>query len=63
MTLPIFLQAIAYAMPLTYSVDLLRQAMSGPVDLQMFLIDVAAQVLFSLVFLAVTVRLLKKTVE
>lgn len=63
MTLPIFLQAIAYAMPLTYSVDLLRQAMSGPVDVQMFLIDVAAQVLFSLVFLAVTVRLLKKAVE
>lgn len=62
-TLPIFLQAVAYAMPLTYSVDLLRQAMSGPVDVPMLLTDAAVQVLFSLAFLMVTVWVLKKAVE
>jgi len=61
--MPTFLQAVAYAMPLTYSVDSLRQAMSGSINIQMFLIDLAAQVIYSLVFLAVTVQVLKKTIE
>ena len=61
--MPTFLQVLAYALPLTYSVDLLRQAMSGSINTQMFLIDMAAQVLFSLVFLAVTIWVLKKTIE
>lgn len=61
--MPSFLQVAAYAMPLTYSVDSLRQAMSGSVNTQMFLIDLAVQVFFSLVFLAVTVQVLKKTVD
>jgi ABC-2 type transport system permease protein len=61
--LPVFLQVLAYAMPLTYSVDLLRQAMSGSINTQMFLIDLGAQALFSVLFLAVTVWLLKKTTE
>jgi ABC-2 type transport system permease protein len=61
--MPTFLQVIAYAMPLTYSVDSLRQAMTGSINTQMFLIDLAAQVVFSLVFLAVTVLALKKTIE
>ena len=63
MALPAFLQAVAYAMPLTYSVDLLRQAMTGSINTQMFAIDVVAQVFFSLVFLAITVQALKKTIE
>src|SRR4030066_76507 len=61
--MPTFLQVLAYALPLTYSVDLLRQAMSSSINTQMFLIDMAAQVLFSLVFLAVTIWVLKKTIE
>ena len=61
--MPTFLQVLAYAMPLTYSVDSLRQAMSGSINTQMFLVDLAAQVFFSLVFLAVTVWTLKKTIE
>jgi ABC-2 type transport system permease protein len=61
--MPTFLQSVAYALPLTYSVDSLRQAMSGSINTQMFLIDLGAQVLFSLVFLAVTVQVLKKTTE
>jgi ABC-2 type transport system permease protein len=62
-TLPLFLQAVAYAMPLTYSVDSLRQAMSGSINTQMFLIDLGAQALFSVLFLAITVWALRKTFE
>jgi ABC-2 type transport system permease protein len=61
--MPTFLQVAAYAMPLTYAVDSLRQAMSGSINVQMFLVDLAAQVVYSLVFLAVTVQALKKTTE
>jgi ABC-2 type transport system permease protein len=61
--MPTFLQAVAYAMPLTYSVDLLRQAMTDSINLQMLFIDLVAQVFFSLVFLAITVKLLQKTTE
>jgi ABC-2 type transport system permease protein len=61
--MPTFLQVLAYALPLTYSVDSLRQAMSSSINTQMFLIDMGAQVFFSLVFLAVTVWVLKKTIE
>ena len=57
------LQILAYAMPLTYSVDSLRQAMSSSINTQMFLIDLGAQVLFSVFFLAVTVWVIKKTIE
>jgi ABC-2 type transport system permease protein len=59
--MPTFLQVAAYALPLTYSVDSLRQAMTGSINPQMFLIDLGAQVFFSLAFLAVTVWVLKKT--
>jgi ABC-2 type transport system permease protein len=62
-TLPLLLQAVAYALPLTYSVDSLRQAMSGSINTQMFLIDLGAQVFFSVLFLAATVWMLKKTIE
>ncbi len=61
--MPTFLQVLAYALPLTYSVDSLRQAMSSSINTQLFLIDMGAQVFFSLVFLAVTVWVLKKTIE
>jgi ABC-2 type transport system permease protein len=61
--MPTFLQVLAYALPLTYSVDSLRQAMTGSINIQMFLIDLAAQVFFSLVFLAVTAQVLKRTTE
>jgi ABC-2 type transport system permease protein len=62
-TMPTYLQVVAYVLPLTYSVDSLRQAMSGSINPQTFLIDLGAQVLFSLIFLAVTAWVLKKTTE
>lgn len=61
--MPTFLQVVAYAMPLTYSVDSLRQAMSGSINTQMFLIDLGIQVFFSLAFLVITVWVLKKTID
>jgi len=62
-TMPASLQTVAYALPLTYSVDALRQAMGGPLNIQIFLIDLAVQFLYSLVFLFATIKLLKKTIE
>jgi ABC-2 type transport system permease protein len=61
--MPMFLQVVAYAMPLTYSVDLLRQAMTGSINTQMFFIDMGVQFFFSVFFLAVTVWVLKKTID
>jgi ABC-2 type transport system permease protein len=62
-TMPASLQTVAYALPLTYSVDALRQAMAGPLNLQFFLIDLAVQFFYSLVFLFATIKLLKRTIE
>jgi ABC-2 type transport system permease protein len=61
--MPTFLQVVAYAMPLSYSVDLLRQAMGSSVNAQIFLVNLGAQVFFSLLFLIITVHLLKKSIE
>jgi ABC-2 type transport system permease protein len=61
--MPMFLQVVAYAMPLTYSVDLLRQAMTSSINTQMFFIDMGVQIFFSVFFLAVTVWVLKKTID
>jgi ABC-2 type transport system permease protein len=44
--MPISLQAVAYLLPLTYSVDALRQAMSGPINIQMFFVDLGSIFLF-----------------
>jgi len=62
-TMPATLQTVAYALPLTYSVDALRQAMTGPLNTQIFLIDLAVQLVFFLVFLFATIKLLKRTIE
>jgi len=61
--MPASLQAVAYVLPLTYSVDALRQAMTGAVVAQMFLIDLAVQIFYTIVFLVATVWVLKKTIE
>jgi len=60
-TMPISLQAVAYSLPLTYSVDALRQAMGGPINTQMFLIDLVVQFFYTIIFLSLAVMVLKKT--
>jgi ABC-2 type transport system permease protein len=62
-SMPLSLQAIAYSLPLTYSVDALRQAMGGPVSIEMFLFDLGVQTLFSIVFLVAATRVLERTIK
>jgi len=62
-TLPISLQVVAYSLPLTYSVDALRQAMSGPINIQMFLIDLVVQFFYAIVFLIAATKAVKRTIE
>lgn len=59
-SMPASLQAVAYILPLTYSVDTLRQAMTGAVVAQMFLIDLAVQIFYTLLFLVATVWVLRR---
>jgi ABC-2 type transport system permease protein len=61
--MPTSLQTVAYLLPLTYSVDSLRQAMSGPLNIQMFLIDLTVQIFYSIVFVVAAAQVLKKTIE
>jgi ABC-2 type transport system permease protein len=61
--MPESLQTVAYALPLTYSVDALRQTMSGSLNVQIFLIDLAVQLFFSVIFLFATIKLLKRSIE
>ena len=60
--MPIPLQAIAHILPLTYSVDALRQTSMGLVSFRL-LVDITALVLFLLAFLILATRLLKKSLE
>ncbi|MFW6117795.1 MAG: ABC transporter permease [Thermoproteota archaeon] len=62
-TMPPPLQTAAYLSPLTYAVDALHQTMNGTLNNQMFLIDLAIQILYTLLFLMVTVQLLKRKIE
>jgi ABC-2 type transport system permease protein len=61
-TFPASLQIVAYMLPLTYSVDALRKAMTGYFDVQIFFIDLIVQILFSLVFLITTKKLLERAI-
>lgn len=62
-TMPNFLQLIAYLLPLTYAVDMMQQAMTGQIGSQLFLLDSAALILFSIFFLAAAVLILKRTIH
>jgi ABC-2 type transport system permease protein len=60
-TMPDFLQFIAHLLPLTYAVDMLQQAITGHIIAQAFLVDTIALILFSVVFFAVGVFVLERT--
>lgn len=62
-TMPHFLQLIAYLLPLTYSVDMLQQAMTGQITAPLFLADTAALVVFSFLFFIAAVLILKRTLH
>ena len=60
---PTFLQAVAYLLPLTYSVDALRQAMGGPINVEMFLFNLGVQLLFSVLFLVAATKVLERSLK
>jgi ABC-2 type transport system permease protein len=62
-TMPNFLQFISYLLPLTYAVDMLQQSMTGQIAAQLFLVDTAALVVFSLFFFGAAVWVLKRTLR
>ncbi|MDH5481706.1 MAG: ABC transporter permease [Candidatus Bathyarchaeota archaeon] len=62
-TMPNVLQLIAYLLPLTYAVDMMQQAMTGQIVSQLFLLDSAALILFSVFFLTAAVLILKRTIH
>jgi ABC-2 type transport system permease protein len=62
-TMPNVLQLIAYLLPLTYAVDMMQQAMTGQIVSQLFLLDSAVLILFSIFFLAAAVLILKRTIH
>ena len=62
-TMPNVLQLIAYLLPLTYAVDMMQQAMTGQMVSQLFLLDSATLILFSVFFLAAAVLILKRTIH
>lgn len=61
--MPAPLRIVAYISPLTYSVDAMKQGMSEFPNLQMFLTDLAVQILFSAVFLVGTIKVLKRSID
>jgi ABC-2 type transport system permease protein len=62
-SMPVSLQAVAYSLPLTYSLDALRQAMSGSVNVQIFLLNLGVQALFSIAFLVAAAKILQRTLK
>lgn len=62
-TMPTSLQVAAYLLPLTYSLDALRQAMTGPVAIPTFLIDVLIQIMYSIVLLFAATKILERTIQ
>lgn len=61
--MPLPVQVIAHLLPLTYSVDALRQTLAGNLNELLVLRDVAALTLFLIAFLTLAIRLLKKSLE
>ena len=60
---PTFLQAVAYLLPLTYSVDALRQTMGGPINVEMFLFNLGVQLLFSVLLLVAATKVLERSIK
>jgi len=61
--MPVPIQVVAHLLPLTYSVDALRQTVIGNLNQLVVLRDVAALALFLTAFLMLATRLLKKSLE
>lgn len=61
--MPNFLQVIAYLLPITYAVDMLHQATTGQIVALSLVVDSVALVLFTVIFFAIAVLVLKRTLK
>ena len=61
--MPNFLQIVAHFLPLTYAVDMLQQAITGHIVVQAFLVNTMALILFSIIFFAIGVLVLERTLH
>ena len=62
-TMPNSLQLVAHLLPVTYAVDILQQATTGQIVVQPLITDFAALILFSAIFFATAVALLKRALH
>ena len=60
--MPSFLQVISYLLPITYAVNILQQATTGQLIGQALTVDVAALIIFMIIFFAASRIILKKKV-
>lgn len=61
--MPGFLQFIAFLLPITYAVDLIRQGLAMQIAAQMLLLDIAILIAFAVSFLGLAVLILKRTLH
>ena len=62
-TYPLQLQFVARFLPLTYSVEALRNCISNSADISIYLVDIAALFVFTVVFLSIATAILKKRLD
>lgn len=62
-TMPSSLQLLAHLLPVTYAVDMLQQATTGHIVVQVLIADTGSLILFSVFFFAAAVALLKRTLR
>ena len=62
-TYPLPLQVVARFLPLTYSIEALQSCISGSATSNIYLIDIAALLAFTLIFLSIATSVLKKRIE
>ena len=61
--LPIFIQGIAYIMPLTHCVSSLQYAILGSGNIQTFFINLGVLILYAVLFLIIAAKRLEKSLE
>jgi ABC-2 type transport system permease protein len=61
--MPGFLQVISYLLPITYAVNMLQQATTGQLIGQALAVDVAALIIFTIIFFAASRFILKRTLR
>jgi uncharacterized phage infection (PIP) family protein YhgE len=61
--MPAAMQVVAHLFPLTYAVDVFRQAVTEPLHTALLLRNMAALTAFLILFLALATRLLKKSYD